>query len=144
MKTSFPRLLGGFLTGWLLPPLAIAVIVGILFGVIAPHPGEGPFDQVAKALIYAAIIGLPLSLGIMVVLVSPTWVVLHRAKAGAGAFLLCGAVIGGLVGLLPLAGPTFAGNAPPPLETALTLLIPAVVGAASFLAIRRVAYRAAA
>jgi hypothetical protein len=144
MKTSVLRVLGGFLTGWLLPPLLIAVTVGLLFGAIAPHPGEGPFDQVVKALIYAAVIGLPLNLGIMVVLVSPTWFVLHRTRAGASAFLICGAAIGGLVGLLPLAGPTLAGNAPSPVETVLTLLIPAVVGAASFLAIRLVAYRTAA
>lgn len=139
MKSSFVRVLCGFLAGWVLPPAMIAVIVAVLFNSGTPDPNSLA-DSVLKMLFYAAVIGLPFNLGVMVLLVSPTWAVLHRLKARARTFLLCGAVIGGLVGLVPLIGPASANNLPPSGELALTLIIPMVVGALSFLLIRRIAY----
>lgn len=140
MKTSFLRVAAGFLTGWLLPPLVIALFVGVLLGVYAPQPGEGPLDPVLKGLIYGAFIGLPASLGVMVLIVSPTWFFLHRGRAGARGFLIAGAVIGAVLGLVPLAGPALGGSIGGPLSVALTLAVPAIVGALSFLLIRRIAY----
>lgn len=142
MKTSLVRVLGGFLAGWVVPPAFIAVIVAVLFNDRTSGPG-GLADGVLKMLFYAGVIGLPFNLGVMVLLVSPTWAVLHRLKARARTFLLCGAVIGGLVGLVPLIGPASANNLPPPGEITLTLIIPMMVGALSFLIIRRIAYRKA-
>lgn len=143
MKTTFLRVAAGFLTGWILPPVLVAVVVGLMFGGGMIQPGETFLDPVFKSLIYAAIIGLPLNLGIMVLLVSPTWFFLHRAGAGAKAFLIAGLVIGGLAGLIPLAGPGLTADALTPLEVALALAIPAVIGALTFLLIRRIAYRRA-
>ena len=140
MKTGFMRVALGFLTGWLLPPLVIALFVGVVMRVIAPLPGEGLVDPVLKALIYGAVIGLPASLGVMVLLVSPTWFFLHRGRAGARGFLIAGGVIGALLGLVPLAGPALAGNSDRALAIALTLAVPTIVGALTFLLIRRIAY----
>lgn len=140
MKTTFLRVAAGFLTGWILPPVLVAVVVGLMIGGRLLQPGETLIDPVIKSLIFAGIIGLPLNLGIMVLLVSPTWFFLHRAGAGAKAFLIAGLVIGGLAGLIPLAGPALAGTEVAPLEVALTLVIPAVIGALTFLVIRRIAY----
>jgi hypothetical protein len=140
MKTGFMRVVLGLLTGWLLPPLVIALSVGVLMGVNAPQPGEGLFDPVLKGLVYGAIIGLSASLGVMVLLVSPTWFFLHRGRAGARGFLIAGGVIGAFLGLVPLAGPALAGNSGGALSVALTLAVPTIVGALTFLLIRWIAY----
>jgi hypothetical protein len=140
MKTTFLRVAAGFLSGWLLPPLVIALFVGVLMGISTPLAGQGLMDQVLKALIFGLFIGLPASLGVMVFMVSPTWFFLHRGRAGARGFLIAGGVIGTLLGLVPLAGPALAGNSGGALSVTLTLAVPAIVGALSFLLIRRIAY----
>ncbi len=141
MRTGFLRILAGFLTGWLLPPLAIAFIVGVMMGVNAPQPNEGLADQVIKSLFYGVLVGLPASFAVMVVVVSPTWFFLHRSQAGDRAFLFAGAVIGGLLGLVPLAGTALSGNPGGLTAGLLTVAVPAAIGALTFLLIRRIAYR---
>ncbi len=141
MTTTPWRATAGFLTGWLLPPVLIAVIVGLLMSLTGPQRGDVA-EHVVKSLFYGVVVGLPASLAVMVVFVSPTWFFLHRSRAGTGAFVLAGAAIGAVLGLVPLAGPTLTNQVGGPVNVALTIAIPAAVGALSFLMIRWIAYPA--
>ncbi|MBW0151689.1 MAG: hypothetical protein KXJ53_10795 [Phenylobacterium sp.] len=141
MTTNPWRAAAGFLIGWLLPPILIAVGVGLLMSQTGPQKGD-VVEHVIKALFYGVVVGLPASLAVMVVIVSPTWFFLHRSRAGIGAFVLAGAAIGAVLGLVPLVGPSLTNQVVGPANLALTIALPATVGAFSFLIIRWMAYSA--
>lgn len=140
MKTNFWRVLLAFVAAWIMAPLLVSIGIGLATGLGDPRPGETLLDPVLKMLIYGLIIGIPYSLVLMVVVVSPAWFLLHRRGVRRRGFMIVGGLVGAGLGLIFAAPGAFRPERIDLLLLVLTVLVPALAGVLCAFAIHRIAY----